>query len=197
MLTFAYKVGGWVWQNAYVITRITKEGQMDSGENLTTYDIYLIHFSHCNFLQDYLFSDDSLHFCFKSRFFYNRKNYAFHARIFFWVKYSKALRCTFFGEWKNSCSSNSCNFCYLIGWKARWSKNRASQGFYYINSFSSNIFGPNSKTCNLRPCISRPNCTLISSKKLGGNKITSNTIPIFLPKEFKKEAVVLENFVWG
>ena len=43
--------------------------------------------------------------------------------------YSKASRCTFFGEWKNSCSSNSCNFFYLIGWKARWSKNRAAQGF--------------------------------------------------------------------
>ena len=25
MLTFAYKVGGWVWQNAYVIIRITKK----------------------------------------------------------------------------------------------------------------------------------------------------------------------------
>ena len=66
------------------------------------------------------------------------------------ITYSKALRCTFFGEWKNSCSSNSCNFCYLIGWKARWSKNRAAQGFYYINSFSSNIFGPNSKTCTCK-----------------------------------------------
>ena len=66
------------------------------------------------------------------------------------VIYSKALRCTFLGEWKNSCSSNSCNFCYLIGWKARWSKNRAAQGFYYINSFSSNIFGPNSKTCTCK-----------------------------------------------
>ena len=47
----------------------------------------------------------------------------------FRMTYSKALRYTFFGEWKNSCSSNSCNFCYLIGWKARWSKNRAAQGF--------------------------------------------------------------------
>ena len=51
---------------------------------------------------------------------------------------------------KNSCSSNSCNFCYLIGWKGRWSKNRAAQGFYYINSFSSNIFGPYSKTCTCK-----------------------------------------------
>ena len=67
----------------------------------------------------------------------------------FW-NYSKAWRCTFFGEWKNSCSSNSCNLFYLIGWKARWSKNRAAQGFYYINSFSSNIFGPNSKTCTCK-----------------------------------------------
>ena len=29
MPMFAYKVGGWVWQNAYVITRITKK---DLGE---------------------------------------------------------------------------------------------------------------------------------------------------------------------
>ena len=32
-LTFAYKVGKWVWQNAYVITRITKKDQMDLGES--------------------------------------------------------------------------------------------------------------------------------------------------------------------
>ena len=25
MLMFAYKVGGWIWQNAYVITRIAKK----------------------------------------------------------------------------------------------------------------------------------------------------------------------------
>ena len=31
--------------------------------------------------------------------------------------------------------------------RARWSKKRAGQGFYYVNLFSSNIFGPNSKTC--------------------------------------------------
>ena len=30
MLTFAYKVVGWVWQNAYVITRFTKKGQVPS-----------------------------------------------------------------------------------------------------------------------------------------------------------------------
>ena len=34
--------------------------------------------------------------------------------------------------------------------KAKWSKNRAAQGFYYINSFSSNIFGPYSKTCTCK-----------------------------------------------
>ena len=34
--------------------------------------------------------------------------------------------------------------------KARWSKNGAPQGFYYKNSFSSNIFGPNSKTCTCK-----------------------------------------------
>ena len=31
--------------------------------------------------------------------------------------YSKALRWRFFGEWKKSCSSNLCNFCYLIEWR--------------------------------------------------------------------------------
>ena len=34
--------------------------------------------------------------------------------------------------------------------KAKWSKNRAAQGFYYINSFSSSIFGPYSKTCTCK-----------------------------------------------
>ena len=33
--------------------------------------------------------------------------------------------------------------------KARWSKNRAAQGFYYINSFRSNIFGPYSRSVQL------------------------------------------------
>ena len=56
MLTFAYQVDGWVWQNTYVITRITKKDQMDLGESFryldtkTTDDKYLINFSHCNFL---------------------------------------------------------------------------------------------------------------------------------------------------
>ena len=42
----------------------------------------------------------------------------------------------------------------LNGLKAIWSKNLAAQGFYYINSFSSNIFGPYSKkcTCKVRVC---------------------------------------------
>ena len=31
--------------------------------------------------------------------------------------------------------------------KARWSENRAAQGFHFINSFISNYFGPNSQTC--------------------------------------------------
>ena len=34
MLTFAYKVGGWVWQNAYVIIRITKKDQSELTERL-------------------------------------------------------------------------------------------------------------------------------------------------------------------
>ena len=60
--------------------------------------------------------------------------------------YSKALRCTFFEERKTRAAQNSCNFRV----KARWSKNRAAQGFHYINSFISNFFGPNSKTCTCK-----------------------------------------------
>ena len=62
-------------------------------------------------------------------------------------RYRKALRCTFFGERKNSCSSKFVQLLLLNRVKARWSENRAAQGFHYINSFTSNIFGPNSKTC--------------------------------------------------
>ena len=34
--------------------------------------------------------------------------------------------------------------------KVRWSENRAAQGFHFINSFISNFFGPNSKTCTCK-----------------------------------------------
>ena len=70
-------------------------------------------------------------------------------------KYSKALRSTFFGERKNSCSSKFVQLLLLNRVKARWSKNRAAQGFHYINSFSSNFFGPNSKTSS---CKVRASC---------------------------------------
>ena len=63
--------------------------------------------------------------------------------------YRKALRCTFFGKRKNLCSSKLVQLLLLNRVKARWSKNSAAQGFYYINSFSPNIFEPYSKTC---PC---------------------------------------------
>ena len=59
--------------------------------------------------------------------------------IFFqfeFFRYSKALRCTFLGERKNSCSSKLVQLLLLNRVKARWSKNRAAQGFHYINSFS-------------------------------------------------------------
>ena len=36
--------------------------------------------------------------------------------------------------------------------KARWSENRAAQGFHFINSFISNFFGPNSKMCTCKVC---------------------------------------------
>ena len=66
------------------------------------------------------------------------------------VSYSKALRCTFFWERKNSCSSKLVQLLLFNRAKARWSKKRAAQGFHYINSFSSNYFGPNSKTCTCK-----------------------------------------------
>ena len=52
-----------------------------------------------------------------------------------------------FGERKNLCSSKSVQLLLLNRAKTRLSENRAAQGFHYINSFISNIFGPNSKTC--------------------------------------------------
>ena len=58
----------------------------------------------------------------------------------------KALRCTFFGEWKNSCSSKFVQLELLNKAKTRSSKN-INQGFQYINSCISNFFGPYSKTC--------------------------------------------------
>ena len=62
-------------------------------------------------------------------------------------KYSKAFRCTFFGERKNPCSSKFVQLLLLNRVKARWSENCAAQGFHFINSFISSFFGPNSKTC--------------------------------------------------
>ena len=64
--------------------------------------------------------------------------------------YSKALRCTFFGARKNFCSSKFVQLLLLNRVKARWSENRAAQGFHFINSFILNFFGPNSKTCSYK-----------------------------------------------
>ena len=61
--------------------------------------------------------------------------------------YSKALRCMFFGEWKNSCSSKFVQLELLNKAKTRSSKNRAVQDFHYINSCISNCFGPYLKMC--------------------------------------------------
>ena len=60
-------------------------------------------------------------------------------------RYSKALRCTFFGERKNLCSSKSLQLLLLNRLKVKWSKNRVPQGFHYINPFISNFFGPSQK----------------------------------------------------
>ena len=72
-------------------------------------------------------------------------------KIFFYIYsrgYSKALRCTFFGERKNSCSSKFVQLLLLNRVKARWSEIRAAQSVHFINSFISNFFGPNSKRCS-------------------------------------------------
>ena len=63
------------------------------------------------------------------------------------MQYSKALRCTFFGERKNSCSSNFVQLFLLNRMKAWWIRKPCSSRFHFINSFISNSFGPNSKTC--------------------------------------------------
>ena len=65
--------------------------------------------------------------------------------------YGKALRCTFLGEWKNSCSSKFVQLELLNKAKARISKHHAAQGFHYINLCISIIFGPStSKTCAVK-----------------------------------------------
>ena len=53
----------------------------------------------------------------------------------------------FFGKEKIQAAQNSCNFCYFIG---KMMKNCAAQGFWDINLFSLNFFGPNSKTCTCK-----------------------------------------------
>ena len=59
--------------------------------------------------------------------------------------YSKALRCTFLGDWKNSCSSKFVQLELVDKAKVRTSKNRA--GFQYVSSCISNFFWPFSKAC--------------------------------------------------
>ena len=56
--------------------------------------------------------------------------------------YSKALRCTFFREWKNPCSSKFVQLELLNKANARTSKKRSAQGFHYINSCISNFLDP-------------------------------------------------------
>ena len=47
-----------------------------------------------------------------------------------------------FWEWKNSCSSKFVQLELLDKAKAKSSKNRAAQGFHYINSCISNFLDP-------------------------------------------------------
>ena len=64
--------------------------------------------------------------------------------------YSKALRCTFFGERKNSCSSKFVQLFLLNKAESKMIKKSCCSRFYYINSFSSSFFGPNSNSCTCK-----------------------------------------------
>ena len=80
------------------------------------------------------------------------------------LAYSKALRCTFFWEWKNSCSSKFVQLELLNEAKSRTSKKLCSlrfslNKFMHLKSFWTlfkkvHCQGP----CSLRPCIWRPYC---------------------------------------
>ena len=72
------------------------------------------------------------------------------------LDYSKGLRYTFWGELKNSCSSNSCNLSYLIRQKQNHQKIMQLK-FFTINSCISNVFGPYSKVCTVKIRASREN----------------------------------------
>ena len=103
--------------------------------------------------------------------FFNEKKIRKNLILFDNFYYSKALRCTFFGERKNSCSSKFVQLLLLNRTESKMIKKSCCSSFYYINSFSSNFFGPNSKTCSLRPCISRPYCRLNLKKRHRLNKL--------------------------
>ena len=60
------------------------------------------------------------------------------------------MRCTFFGERKNWCSSKIVQLLSLNIVKSRWSKNRAAQGFHYTNSLISNFLDPIQKRAPAR-----------------------------------------------
>ena len=85
--------------------------------------------------------------------------------------YSRALRCTFFGEWKNSCSSKFLQL-ELLGKiiKKSCSLKFSLHKFVHLKIFwtlfkNVHCQGP----CSLRSCISRTYC---STKHLGTPKLT-------------------------
>ena len=85
--------------------------------------------------------------------------------------YSKTLRCTIQGEWKNSCSSKFVQLellTYVIRQRQDHQKTFSLRfslhKFVYLKFFwtlfkNVHCQGP----CNLRPCISRPYCTYLSN----------------------------------
>ena len=73
--------------------------------------------------------------------------------------------------------------------KARWSKNRAAQDFYYINWFSSNIFGPYWKMCNFKVptacgCVSRGLTVL-------------QFVRVFLKHTLVENVLIIFTLLWG
>ena len=106
--------------------------------------------------------------------------------------YSKALRSTLFGERENSCSSKFVQLLLLNRVKAKWSENRAAQGFHFINSFISNFFGPNSKTCTckVRAARGRVSRGLTVQRDLSAFNRVSGRFWTSFPADFLKKTTL-------
>ena len=82
-----------------------------------------------------------------------------------------------FGGKKKLVRSKFVQLLLLNRVKARWSKNRAAQGFHYINSFSSNFFEPIQKRAPARSVQLEAVYLVALLYFLNQTKLTWNTIP--------------------